>query len=586
MKIALVNNQHQLGGAETVVGQLHAGIAAAGHQVDLHVARGKTYPPGVKPLYPGLLSRVHHSRFGGIVEKIAPRFEWTDAAFRRLAEIDADIIHLHNFHGDYATIESLAHVAARKKLVWTFHALWGVTGGCDHPRDCRGYLDRCGNCPQVGWWPVGPVDHTAAQLEKKTALLSRAPLHVVAPSQWLADIVRNSRVGGNWPVHQITNGVDPAQFAPPGARPRGEPVILIVNRNFSDEQKGFPIALKALAMAGRTRAKIILAGENSAWAAAQLPPHFTTVDAGFVSGREKLAALYAQADIFLFASPAENFPCVVIEAMSSGCCVVATPSGGVVEQIVHGRSGLLAGAIDGESLGVVLCKARSRMPHCARVSAPRRAGAGGRAFFRADAWSMRTLRFTGKWWSMKISAYLPAFNSRRTIGDAIASIRAQSHPVDEIFVIDNHSADGSAQFVASLGVRVVPQPHEWGAAPRARSRWSEAAHELVLCCDSGITLDPDFVKNALPWFDGCERRRRFRLGRATASDRYGGALERPAPFQGRTGGNPARRETCHGGRLVTRIGGGGSGRFPRGIADGGGCGPRRPAAGRRLRCRL
>jgi len=357
MKIALVNNQYQLGGAETIVGQLSRGIAAAGHEVSLHVADGKKYPPGVRALYPPLLSRAYHSRLHGIMEKLAPRFEWTNRAFRRLAESDADVIHLHNFHGNYASIDSLAHVASRKKLVWTFHALWGVTGGCDHPGDCRRYLEKCGNCPQVGWWPVGLVDRTAGQLETKLALLAGRKIRIVAPSRWLAGVVRSSPVGCGWQVDYIANGVDPGAFIPGSRKSGDKTTILIVNRNFSDEQKGFGIVLGALEAIGGQDVKIILAGENSAWAASRIPGGFSVQDSGYVQDRGKLAELYSAAGIFLFASPAENFPCVVLEAMASGCCVVATPTGGVVEQIENGRSGLLAEAIDGQSLAVPLKQA-------------------------------------------------------------------------------------------------------------------------------------------------------------------------------------------------------------------------------------
>jgi len=48
---------------------------------------------------------------------------------------------------------------------------------------------------------------------------------------------------------------------------------------------------------------------------------------------------------------------VILEAMASTCCVVATPTGGVVEQIEDRRSGLLASAISGEALGVALREA-------------------------------------------------------------------------------------------------------------------------------------------------------------------------------------------------------------------------------------
>ena len=101
---------------------------------------------------------------------------------------------------------------------------------------------------------------------------------------------------------------------------------------------------------------------------------------------------------------------------------------------------------------------------------------------------------------MKISAYIPCFNNRRTLSDAIASIRAQTAPVDELLVVDDGSTDGTAETAASLGARVIPQSKNLGrGAARARAM-SEAAHELVLCCDAAKTLDPNFVKNALPWF--------------------------------------------------------------------------------------
>jgi glycosyltransferase involved in cell wall biosynthesis len=356
LKILLVNNQWQLGGAETVVGQLRRGLAAHGCDVGLTVAHGKTYPPGVTPLYPRLLSRLYHTRANKFVEKLWPRFGRTDAAFRALARCDADVIHLHNFHGDYAAIESLAHVARHKPLVWTFHALWGVTGGCDHPRECRRHLDACGECPQVGWWPVGPVDRTAEQLAEKMTRLAPLPLHVIAPSRWLAGMVQSSRVGRGWHVYHIPNGVDASHFRP-GKRDADRVTVLVVNRNFADEQKGFPIARRALELMHDKEFRLVLAGENSAQAAAQLPRGISVEDRGYVRDATEMARLYSEADIFLFASPAENFPCVVLEAMASGCCCVATPTGGVIEQIEHEKSGLLADATDGEALGVQLRRA-------------------------------------------------------------------------------------------------------------------------------------------------------------------------------------------------------------------------------------
>ena len=368
MNILLVNNQWKLGGAETVVHQLRRGFPSA----RLAVADGKTFPPNALPLYPPLLARLSHSRFHPIVERLAPRAAWTNRVFRRLAEEPCELIHLHNFHGRYATIESLAAVARRKPLVWTFHALWGVTGGCDHPRDCRRFLEGCDDCPQLGRWPLSTSDDTAAQLASKLTHLGPLPLHIVSPSRWLAEIVRASRVGGRWQVHHIPNAVDAAfgkALAGVSDEIRDPGTILIVNRNYRDEQKGFPILQAALvAVAARTQLlpKLILVGENSDWARENLPG-WSCESHGYVSEVGTLAKLHSRADIFLFASPAENFPCVILEAMAAGNCIVATPAGGVVEQIEDGISGLLAADISGPALGAALLRALADPALCRKM---------------------------------------------------------------------------------------------------------------------------------------------------------------------------------------------------------------------------
>ena len=100
--------------------------------------------------------------------------------------------------------------------------------------------------------------------------------------------------------------------------------------------------------------QVALAGQGSEWAASQLPASFSPVAMGYVRSREQLALCYEVADIFLFASEAENFPCVILEAMAAQCAVVATPTGGVREQIQSGCDGLLAETISGEALARAL----------------------------------------------------------------------------------------------------------------------------------------------------------------------------------------------------------------------------------------
>jgi glycosyltransferase involved in cell wall biosynthesis len=65
-----------------------------------------------------------------------------------------------------------------------------------------------------------------------------------------------------------------------------------------------------------------------------------TVFTGYLHG-EDLAAAYASADVFAFPGANETFGNVVIEAMSSGLPVVVPNSGGVVDFVEEGVSGLM-----------------------------------------------------------------------------------------------------------------------------------------------------------------------------------------------------------------------------------------------------
>jgi len=367
MRIAIVNNNYQFGGAETVARQIFFGAKAAGHTAAFFIAATKTLPKDVDSLYPPMLSKVWHSRLNPLVEWAFPQAVWMEKSFRRLAESPFDVIHIHNFHGKYASIEALEFLSRRKPVIWTFHRFWGITGGCDHPGECERYLESCGECPRVKEWPICGVDNTREQHALKLKLFEPAPLTIVSPSRHLAAKVQGSPIGRRWPMVVIPNGVDPRGFSP--ARKQDAafrqrlglssdvPVALVVNRDYRDPLKGFDIIRGALIEGNLPPAEFVFVGMNSTWAIQQLPKNLRTVDIGYVSSREKLSELCEAADIFLYASPGENFPCATIEAMCAGCCVVSTPTDGVLEQVEDGKSGFIAESFEPAALAKSLRQA-------------------------------------------------------------------------------------------------------------------------------------------------------------------------------------------------------------------------------------
>ncbi|HEV2786299.1 MAG TPA: glycosyltransferase, partial [Solirubrobacteraceae bacterium] len=107
-------------------------------------------------------------------------------------------------------------------------------------------------------------------------------------------------------------------------------------------EKGADLLAKAFlqARARDPRLHLVLAGggPEEHFLRARLGEHATVL--GWLEG-DALAAAYASADIFLFASRTDTFGPGVLEAQASGLPVVAVAAGGPAEIVSDGRSGLL-----------------------------------------------------------------------------------------------------------------------------------------------------------------------------------------------------------------------------------------------------
>lgn len=86
--------------------------------------------------------------------------------------------------------------------------------------------------------------------------------------------------------------------------------------------------------------RLVMAGTGpyEAELRAAAPPGVTFL--GFLDRKNRLPALYADCDAFVFASVTETLGLVVLEAMASGLPVIAAPAGGVRDHLRDGQNGL------------------------------------------------------------------------------------------------------------------------------------------------------------------------------------------------------------------------------------------------------
>jgi len=144
-----------------------------------------------------------------------------------------------------------------------------------------------------------------------------------------------------------SRGVDMERFAPSKCRPEwrwgmsgGRPesmILLYVGRLAAEKRvewllpviQSLPFAHLVIVGDGPRREELeaLFGGTN-------------TTFTGYLQG-EDLARAYASADIFVFPSANETFGNVVLEAMASGLPVVAPRSGGVMDSVIDGETGLL-----------------------------------------------------------------------------------------------------------------------------------------------------------------------------------------------------------------------------------------------------
>lgn len=98
-----------------------------------------------------------------------------------------------------------------------------------------------------------------------------------------------------------------------------------------------------------------------------------------------------------------------------------------------------------------------------------------------------------------VSVIVPVRNGRETLADCLRALQRQTHPPDEIIVIDDGSSDGSAAIACRFGVTVLVQPPAGPAA--ARNRGAAAARgDILLFTDADCAPHSTWVAAMLAPF--------------------------------------------------------------------------------------
>jgi glycosyltransferase involved in cell wall biosynthesis len=386
MKILYVNKNDSRGGAARITFYLHSLMRKRGHESWLAVDRKETSDPDTL-LIPDLPPRqgswsqyflklrdllkfrlgtsgtgYFHLRLISALADPLSKFEYQigHEGFQHpgsrlilgLTPSKPELVHLHNLHDHYFDLRYLSQLSTKIPTFLTLHDEWLLTGHCAASLGCYRWKTGCGHCPDLTIYPAILRDGTRYNWRRKKHIYENSRLYVAAPSEWLMEKARLSILSEAMVESRIIpNGVDQTIFQPGdkvlarvelGLESSAKVVLIQISpdylinsfKDFETIMESVNLILKNL----ENDISIVVVGSDEV--AGEF--HSTRVKTfGYIHSQAELAQFYQAADVYLHAAHSDNFPTVILEALSCGTPVVATAVGGIPEQVRHGQNGFL-----------------------------------------------------------------------------------------------------------------------------------------------------------------------------------------------------------------------------------------------------
>lgn len=264
----------------------------------------------------------------------------TEKFLKWAEDYNPDLLWMHNLHGYYINVEMLFDwIKSRPdmQVKWTLHDCWAFTGHCSHftVARCEQWKTHCLHCVQKKRYPSSFLtDNCKSNFDrKKTAFTGVKNMTLIAPSKWLADLVKQSFLK-EYPVEVVYNTIDTNVFKPTPSDFRerfalkDKKIILGVASAWG-ERKGLNDFIKLSEMLD-DRFVIVLVGLTDKQVS-QMPKKIVALKR--TNSTKELAEIYTAADVFFNPTYEDNYPTVNLEAQACGTPVVTYRTGGSPESV-------------------------------------------------------------------------------------------------------------------------------------------------------------------------------------------------------------------------------------------------------------
>ena len=238
-----------------------------------------------------------------------------------------DVIHIHAFY-NLMKLNTLTELSEVAPLVITMHDQRVFTGGCHYSGNCEGYKSNCLRCPQVHkLFQQAPSN----QLKDSRKILNSLPeTLIISPSQWLANLARESSVLSRNRIEVLNNPV-PAIFSSnldKKAKNNGCLVVGFISENLHNPYKGFQVLIDALNKLPRSfQIEVKFMGNGD------IPVFSENIKASqfHLKTAVEMAREISSCDAIIVPSLQDNSPSVISESIMCGVPVIGSRAGGITE---------------------------------------------------------------------------------------------------------------------------------------------------------------------------------------------------------------------------------------------------------------
>jgi glycosyltransferase involved in cell wall biosynthesis len=229
--------------------------------------------------------------------------------------VNADIIHLHNIHGEFFNLRAVSKIATVKPIVWTLHDMWCMTGGEGFVFEGMSAKQRLNAYPMRN--PIFDNRTYLKKLKRKLITENSDSIFLVAPS--VHHQVRVSKYLISQVANLIYYGIDLNFFSSIDRKPSIIPSVLIFNSK-SIYKNSMKVIDAILNTASNFQLHVI--GEKLELRDKRI----TVSNHGFIKSREEIAELFEKIDIAAFWSNEETFGLLPAELAASGVLVFLNKS--------------------------------------------------------------------------------------------------------------------------------------------------------------------------------------------------------------------------------------------------------------------